>query len=156
MWTLVNLLARQLASNSTLQIAAGFPALDPDLALSCLNSVPLDRTGGLKQLEGLKTLINFQSDLSYLKDPPSGWLYPGVDVHASLNGMTEKLQNGGYNGEYSFQLEIFDLITSIYDFHAVYRPDILNVLPWFRNASLVSVSVDGSSLPQVSAILVMK
>jgi hypothetical protein len=31
--------------------------VDPDTALACLQSVPLDRNGGIRQLEGLKVLV---------------------------------------------------------------------------------------------------
>jgi hypothetical protein len=46
--------------------------LDADLALSCLRSVPLDKQNAPTQLLGMQTMVDFQSTLAYLKDPPSG------------------------------------------------------------------------------------
>jgi hypothetical protein len=46
--------------------------LDADLALSCLRSVPLDKQYAPAQLLGMQTMVDFQSTLAYLKDPPSG------------------------------------------------------------------------------------
>jgi len=48
------------------------------------------------------------------KQPPAGWLYTGVDMLSSLNGMLEKLQAGGYDSEFALQQEIYDLAASAY------------------------------------------
>jgi hypothetical protein len=82
----------------------------------------------------------------------SGYLYQGVDVLGSLDGMISKLQDGAYDGEMSVQQELFDLVTSAYDFHFVYWPDIMNVFTWQRTVELVSVSLDGQSLPDIYAV----
>ena len=46
--------------------------LDADTALACLRSVPLDSQNAPMQLLGLQTMVDFQSTLAYLKDPPPG------------------------------------------------------------------------------------
>lgn len=107
------------------------------------------KAGDLSQLEGMKTLVNFQSDLVYLKSPPPGFLYPGVDILGSLDAMISKLQSGGYSSEYDVQLDLYNLITSAYDFHLVYQSDIMEIFAWLRPVDLVSVSVDGTSLPNI-------
>jgi hypothetical protein len=110
----------------------------------------VDTAGDIKLLQSLKTMINFQSDLSYIADPPPGWLYPPVDVPGVLDSILSKLQGGEYSCEYDLQMDVYDLITSVYDFHLTYEIDILyNVFIWVRSASLVSVSKDGTSLPDV-------
>lgn len=111
--------------------------------------MPLDKAGDLEQLKGMKTLINFQSDLVYLKEPTSGYLYPGVDFVSSLDNIISNLENDQYANEYDLQFDFWSLVTSAYDFHLVYRPDILSVFTWRREAYLVSVSTDGTSLPNV-------
>ena len=103
----------------------------------------------MKQFEAWKTLINFQSDLAYQKAPTPGWLYPGLDFIGSLESIITNLQNGVYTSEYDAQLELYNLVTAAYDFHLVYRADILSVFSWERASGLVSVSVDGTSLPNV-------
>jgi hypothetical protein len=111
--------------------------------------VPLDKAGDLKQFEAWKTLINFQSDLAFQKAPPPGWLYPGLDFIGSITSIITNLQNDVYTSEYDAQLELYNLITAAYDFHLVYRADILSVFTWERAGSLISVSTDGTSLPNI-------
>ncbi|KAK5169798.1 uncharacterized protein LTR77_005776 [Saxophila tyrrhenica] len=135
-----------LARNGTTDLA-GSTKIDVDTAHACLTSVPLDTEGAASQLSGLKTLLNFHSDLVYLSKPPAGWLYNRVDLLASLEAMSANVYSGGYENEYALQLDIYNLMTSAYDFHLIYILDILNVFRWFRNAFLVSVSTDGSKLP---------
>lgn len=45
--------------------------LDADMAMACLRSVPLDKKNAPAQLLGMQTMVDFQSTLAYLKDPPS-------------------------------------------------------------------------------------
>ena len=111
--------------------------------------MPLDKAGDLKQFEAWKTLINFQSTVAYQKKPTPGWLYPGLDFVGSLESIITNLQNDVYTSEYDAQLELYNLVVAAYDFHLVYRADILSVFNWERAAGLVSVSVDGTSLPNV-------
>jgi hypothetical protein len=66
--------------------------------------------------------------------------------------MISKLEAGEYDGEMSVQQELYDLVTSAYDFHFVYSPDILNVFTWQRTVELLSVSPDGQSLPDIYAV----
>ena len=94
-------------------------------------------------------MINFQSDLVYLKDPPSGFLYPGVNLVGSIDHIISKVQSGSYDSEYDVQLDLYDVLTSAYDFHLIYKPDILSVFSWSRESYLISVSTDGVSLPNV-------
>jgi hypothetical protein len=124
--------------------------------------VPLDKEGNLLQLAGLKSLVEFQSDLSYLKDPPPGYLYPGVDILAELDTIGERLQSDNYTSEYEYQLELHNIIAAAHDGHFKYIPDILQVFTFARLASenitgdapwetfkLLSVSDDGVQLPLV-------
>lgn len=97
----------------------------------------------------MKTLINFQSDLAYQKKPTPGWLYPGLDFVGSLESIITNLQNGVYASEYEAQVEFNSLVTAAYDFHLVYHADILYVFNWIRTDNLISVSTDGTSLPNV-------
>ena len=133
-----------------------------DLALRCLRSVPLDKEGNLLQLAGLKSMVEFQSDLSYLKYPPPGYLYPGVDILGELDAIGERLKSDEYGSEYGYQLELHETIAAAHDGHFSYVPDILQVFLFTRLASdrimsdgtldpfsLLSVSDDGVQLPSV-------
>ncbi|KAG9696194.1 hypothetical protein KCU95_g4457, partial [Aureobasidium melanogenum] len=118
----------QLSALST-NNATFFPA---DLALSCLRSVPLAKQDDILQLKGLRTFLEFQSDLEYLADPTIGRIYPGVDLLAGLDKLTSMLQDDTYDNEYDFQLDIFKLFSSAYDGHLSYTPDIVDVFAFAR------------------------
>lgn len=132
-----------------------------DTALACLKSVPLDTRGNVRQIEGLKSLAGFQSDLSYLIKPPPGYMYPAVDVMGGLDRLEDNLNNNFYDNEYDFQLDLYKVFAAAYDGHLSYTPDILGIFIWVRLLSeqvvqglpqfyqLISVSSDGTSLPQV-------
>ncbi|CAD0107179.1 unnamed protein product [Aureobasidium uvarum] len=106
-----------------------FPA---DLALSCLRSVPLAREDDLVQLSGLRTFLEFQSDLDYLADPTVGRIYPGIDLLAGLDELTSMLEDDTYENEYDFQMDVFKLFSAAYDGHLSYIPDIVDVFAFGR------------------------
>ncbi|KAF2717178.1 hypothetical protein K431DRAFT_204161, partial [Polychaeton citri CBS 116435] len=119
------------------------------VAVACLRSVPLARQSDKLQVRGIKSWLQFQSTLAYLKDPPPGHLYPAVDIMAALDDVEDKLDGDYYSNEYDVQLDIFRIVSSGYDGHLVYIPDIMRVFTFVRNISLVSISEDGVSLPDV-------
>lgn len=138
--------------------------LPADLTLSCLRSVPLARDADALQLVGLRAFVQFQSDVEYLQDPPEGWIYPAVDLMRGLDTLESGLQSGTYDNEYDFQLDIFKLLSSAYDGHLSYVPDIVGVFIFDRLQSremrddgsrdwysIFSVSSDGNNLPEVYA-----
>lgn len=124
-----------------------FPA---DLAHSCLRSVPLAKEGNLLQLSGLRTFLEFQSDLEYLEKPTIGRIYPGVDVMAGLDKLTSLLQDDSYDNEYDFQLDIFKLFSSAYDGHLLYIPDIVDVFAYGR---LLSENLNDEGLPAYFSLI---
>ena len=65
----------------------------------------------------MKTFLQFQSDISYKKNPPPGYLYPAVDILGGVDELSEKLQSGFYTNEYDLQVDIFKLISAGYDGH---------------------------------------
>jgi len=103
--------------------------------------------------------------LSYLIKPPTGYLYPAVDIMGGLDKITENLDGGVYSNEYDYQLDIYTLIAAAYDGHFAYTPDIIGVFYFTRLFSeslasgspdfytIISVSEDGTSLPDVYSVL---
>lgn len=130
--------------------------ISAERALACLRSVPLQPTDKLSmQLSGLRTFVQFQSDLDYLssEDFPAR-LYPSVDILNGLNTLESRLNDGFYGNEYDFQLDISRLFASGYDGHLAYVADIVEVFEFRRVESgsayrLVSVSEDGTAVPEI-------
>ncbi len=57
--------------------------------------------------------ISYQSTLGYLKNPPKGYLIPGVDVIGGFQEMRQKLMNGGYTNQYEFVEDIANIVSSL-------------------------------------------
>lgn len=122
---------------------------DADIAMACVQSVPVDVTGDIDLIDGMKVLFQFQSTLPYLKDPPPGYLYPAVDIMASLDAIQADVKAGIYRSEYDVQMDLYNLVVSAYDLHFVWIPDLVDVFKWRRRGALLSLSSDGLILPNV-------
>jgi hypothetical protein len=85
--------------------------------------------------------------VSYLKDPPSGYLYPAVDMEGSLADILSDINNGHYKNDYDLQLDLWNLFQSTHDFHTIYQADLVYAFSYERGGSLISVSPDGVSKP---------
>ncbi|KAK5714801.1 hypothetical protein LTR17_017048 [Elasticomyces elasticus] len=133
----------------SIAVAQNTSMLDAGIAVACLQSIPVDVDGDIQEIEGLKVLVQFQSDIAYLKDPPPGFLYPGVDVLGTLDAILADVEAGAYKSDFDVQMDLYNLITSTYDFHFNWVPDLVSVFSWTRKGSLVSLSSDGLSLPEV-------
>lgn len=72
-------------------------------------------------------------------------------MFANLATIRTKLENDSYAGEYEFQAELYNTVFGpAHDGHFVYYPDLLTlVFDWNRPLSLVSISEDQSSLPEI-------
>jgi hypothetical protein len=140
--------AYQAAPTSASPAIAKVPA---KVAYDCLQSVPLDRDGNIKQIEEFKLFLQFHSTTSWLKKGVQGQIEP-LDIYGRLDEIAAKLtkRQGGYQSEYEYQLEISALFVGGQDFHLRWSSDIQEVLTFSRKAGLlVSISKDGVSLPQV-------
>ncbi|KAK3613789.1 hypothetical protein LTR56_027674 [Elasticomyces elasticus] len=120
------------------------------IAMACLQSIPVNVSGDVEVINGLTMLLRSQSTLPYLKNPPPGYLYPGVDVLGSLDSILADLEVETYASEYDVQMDLYNLVNSAYDFHFTWIPDVVAVFSWNRKGGLISVSSDGLSLPDVS------
>ncbi|KIX98056.1 uncharacterized protein Z520_06135 [Fonsecaea multimorphosa CBS 102226] len=122
------------------------------MAYACLQSVPLVKQDTLDVLTGLKALVQWQSTLLWVKNPPANWPFPPVDLVGGLQDLTQKVEDGTITQEIDFETQLVDLITSVRDGHFTYVPDAYSVFQ-YANAQLpiVSVSADGKQLPEIYA-----
>lgn len=133
-----------------------FAAVPADLAIACLNSVPLQKEENKLLIQEMKLYLMWQSTVSYLKTPPEGYTGDAVDIIASMDDIARKLDNDEYSNEFEFQQALFLAIRGAYDFHLVWMPDIFSVFLFQRGNvftgeefALVSASADGTALPQL-------
>jgi hypothetical protein len=132
--------------------------VDADVAAACLKSVPVNVEEDKLLLEELQLYLNWQSNLAWLANPPEGYKEDRVDLEGQLKKISEDLDSGKYEDEYTLQVDIKMAFDKTYDFHTNWNPDILSVFQFQRgNAghqladefALVSVSSDGKALPEL-------
>lgn len=98
----------------------------------------------------LKPWLEFQSSVGILADPPAGYMFPGVDIMGGFDNMTRMLEDGDYDNQYDFILDVYRLISvKPREGHLSYRPSLVNIIEFSIGVELVSISQDGTSLPSV-------
>lgn len=144
------LAAGAVASFSSLSPSAPTPTIPAEVAYDCLKSIPVVKEDALRLVAGLAPYLEFQSTINILKDPPSGYLIPGVDLRSGLARIESHVRDGVYSSEYDLELDLYTLVLSAHDSHFTYVGDIFNgVFQFGRTHRLVSVSKDGVGLPKV-------
>lgn len=93
----------------------------------------------------------YMVDSAYKADPPADYSYPAYNMFTNLATIRSKLSNGSYAGEYEFQDELYRTVFGAgHDGHFVLYPDLLTIpFDWNRPLSLVSISDDQSTLPEI-------
>ncbi|KAM0323267.1 hypothetical protein ACHAQA_008858 [Verticillium albo-atrum] len=136
------------AFNGTL---SGNPTLvRPSIAYECLRSIPLDTERNTGLIEYLQPWLEFQSTVGILADPPEGYMYPGVDILGGLSNMTSMLENGDYDNQYDFIVDLFRIINvKPREGHLSYTPALISIIQFATPAVFISISEDGTSLPSI-------
>ncbi|KAM0354240.1 hypothetical protein ACHAPU_001281 [Fusarium lateritium] len=125
-------------------------AVPPSIAIACLKSVPLDKKRDLELLDYLQPLVEFQSTLEILADPPEEYLFPGVDVLGGLDAIRRNLENNKYETQYEAMTDLRSIFAAAYDGHFDYPPALLNVFMYVRRGLVFeSVSPNGIHLPYI-------
>ncbi|KAG8533557.1 uncharacterized protein KY384_001297 [Bacidia gigantensis] len=127
------------------------PTFKPSHVLACLQTVPLNKTAALAQVDWLQNYTQLQSTLAYLKEPTPEYQLPSVDIFARFHDIKQSINNGRYGNEFVFELALSNLIQGAGDGHFTYRPLLTNSFVFNRSISLTSVSLDGTSLPKIYA-----
>ncbi|KAI0154703.1 hypothetical protein GGR57DRAFT_108951 [Xylariaceae sp. FL1272] len=146
--------ARDAYTSQTSASPGMVPTMAASQAYECLKSVPLHKEPAIRLLDELKPFLEWQSDQTYLKDPPPEYPYPPVDIFGELEIIRSNIENDKYNGELEWQEELYRAIAGKpHNGHLAYHPDLLTVpFEWVRPWTLVSVSEDGSALPVIKVL----
>jgi hypothetical protein len=132
-----------------------FPVVDAALAYACLKSLPFYSTSASSTVDEIKKMVEFQSTLNYLKDPPKGWPNDAVDIVAGLDSIKSNVESGQYSNEFDFENDIASLMVKAHDGHLGWNGmAYAGVFRWRRSSAfaLVSASRDGSEMPQIWAL----
>lgn len=94
-----------------------------------------------------------QTTTSWLKEPPAEYaekIQPPYDFWANFERIYDAAASGSYESEYAFEFDLYEAFQVSHDGHFVYVPYAVGLLFNFaRTEGLVSVSTDGTSIPQV-------
>ncbi|KAF1969364.1 peptidase S41 family protein [Bimuria novae-zelandiae CBS 107.79] len=129
--------------------------IEAELAFACLNSVPIKTDAATDTLKSLKSMVEWQSTLSYLKNPPEGYADEAVDLQKGLDDIGTKVSNGDYDNEYDFEIDIAKLLAKAHDGHLTFSGMAhAGVFNWRRDReiALISGSEDGKSKPKIWGI----
>ena len=130
--------------------ASAGPYIKPSVALQCLTDVPLDVNRSSAFVDYVKPYAQFQSTLGFLKHPPKGYPMPGVDVLGGMDTIKNNVKNGLYKNQWSFEKDMYSIINVLpHDFHFNLHLPLIGVFEFRTFTPLVSVSEDGSALPEV-------
>ncbi|KAL8377671.1 hypothetical protein RB595_008389 [Gaeumannomyces hyphopodioides] len=121
----------------------------PSIALACLQSVEVDVENDVALLDYLMPIVDWQSTIGYHKNPPAGYLIPGLDIPGGMAEMRKKLLDKRYKNQFQFVMELKNFFLAAGDFHFTYQPGLLEAFGFLRGMKLVSVSTDGVQLPKV-------
>lgn len=110
----------------------------------------MDVDRDLALLDLLHPAIEWQSSVSFLKDPPREYLSEAVDLFAGLDTIRENIRERRYPNQFDFAKDLYRLLNirprdSLLEF----VPSILNLFYFTRGVQFVSVSKDGLSEPEV-------
>lgn len=82
-------------------------------------------------------------------DPPAGYLSPPVDIEGGLAAIRSRAAANAYKNQYDFDVDVFKLIASANDGHFQLFGCSMNIMQFLIQTSLVSISTDGVSIPQI-------
>ncbi|KAE8446731.1 hypothetical protein EG329_011636 [Mollisiaceae sp. DMI_Dod_QoI] len=86
---------------------------------------------------------------SHLKNPPSSYRQPSVDLLGGLNALQEGIQNGIFPNEYEFEAALQALLYATHDAHIELFAGALAVFSFGSAYEIVSLSIDGIQIPKV-------
>ncbi|KAL8405337.1 hypothetical protein RB596_004268 [Gaeumannomyces avenae] len=87
--------------------------------------------------------------IGYHKSPPAGYLIPGFDIPGGIAEMRKKLLDKRYKNQFQFVMDLKNFFLAAGDFRFTYQPGLLKAFDFVRGVKLVSVSADGTQLPEV-------
>ncbi|KAK4177825.1 hypothetical protein QBC36DRAFT_326230 [Triangularia setosa] len=124
----------------------------PSLAFACLKSMPLYADVAKRQVDYLAPLIEWQSTVAYLRDPPKGYLSEGVDLTQGFKDIAANLQERKpkYSNTFDFLADLHTLLsTRVRDGHFSARSLLLELFTFERGTQFVPISEDGLKTPRL-------
>ncbi|KAH0534195.1 hypothetical protein FGG08_007206 [Glutinoglossum americanum] len=163
-WFLLLLLGASLAAPASPTLGARAPqstacgaivnskdtsVFNASLAYECLTSVPFNPAVATRFLQYYNDTLQFQSTLTYLKNPPASYQQPGVDLLGGLEELQQAINDGNFPNQYEFEAALQTLLYATHDGHVNLFAGILSAFNFASPYDIVSLSLDGVQLPKV-------
>ncbi|KAF2232880.1 hypothetical protein EV356DRAFT_232153 [Viridothelium virens] len=116
---------------------------------NCFITVPFDPAVASQFIAYWNDTLQFQSTLDYLKQPPSGYQQPAVDLIGGLDEIQTTIDSGGFANEYQFEAALANVLDSANDAHVSLIGGVLSSFTFGSAYGLTSLSIDGLELPKV-------
>ena len=84
-----------------------------------------------------------------MKDPPSSYQQPAIDILAGLEQIQKDVANGAFPNQYAFEATLQNLVYSAHDAHFQLEAGILAAFTLLSPYSIVALSEDGVQTPKV-------
>jgi len=111
--------------------------------------VPFNGAVASQFLNYYNDTLQFQSTLTYLKDPPRSYQQPGVDLLGGLAALQQGIEDCIFPNQYEFEAALQTLLYAAHDGHVTLNAGILAAFSFSSPEEIVSLSVDGIQLPEV-------
>jgi hypothetical protein len=115
----------------------------------CLKNVPFNPAVAERFIDYYNQTLQFQSTLSFLSNPPTGYQQPAVDVLLGLQNIKANVTAGYYKNQYVFEADVQLLINQMHDGHVSLNAGALSPFTFASPYGLISASVDGKSVPKI-------
>jgi hypothetical protein len=123
-------------------------SFQPSQVYACLQDVPFASVLASNLTGYIQTIVQFQTTPAYLKNPPANYSWPAYDLDAELNTILGKAQSGAYVNEWAFEMDLSNTLFGVHDGHYHVYPVLTTGLFWTSRPALVSISTDGTAIPQ--------
>ena len=111
-------------------------------AYNCLNSVLFDPAVATNFIRYYNNTIQFQSTLAFLKNPPSSYQQPAINIQADLKRIQNNINNALFSNQYAFEVTLQNLVYSAHDAYFQLESGILNAFIFLSPYSMLSLSED--------------
>ena len=118
-------------------------------AYACLTTVPFNPAVATRFIKYINDTVQFQSTLAYLREPPSGYQQPAVDIISELAEIQNNVTTQVYQNQYQFEIDVQHLLNRAHDGHLYHRGGITAAFTFLAPYSVSAASPDGASLPKI-------
>ncbi|KAI0206055.1 hypothetical protein F4808DRAFT_470940 [Astrocystis sublimbata] len=126
----------------------GALTFDASLVFDCLNSVPFNPAVALRFLKYYNDTLSFQTTISDLKNPPSTYQQPSVDLLGGIQSLQDAVQSGSFKNQYEFEAALQLLVNHAHDDHLFLNAGVMSAFTFGSPFDIVSLSVDGEQMPK--------